>query len=79
MNQVIEAIYENGVFKPILPIDIAEHEVVAIKVIYLDEWQARFAGIIEKIHNKTSRHSADEVEDDIALAIREVRKAKYGD
>jgi len=48
MNQVIEAIYENGVFKPLLPIDIEEHEVVAIKVIHLDEWQARFASIIEK-------------------------------
>jgi len=74
MNQVIEAIYENGVFKPLLPIDIKEHEVVAIKVIHLDEWQARFAGIIEKIHKKTTQHSSDEVEEDIALAVKEARK-----
>jgi predicted DNA-binding antitoxin AbrB/MazE fold protein len=79
MNQVIDAIYENGVFRPLLPIDIKEHEVVAIKVIHLDEWQARFGSIIEKIHKKTTKHSSDEIEEDIVLAVNDVRKTKYGD
>ncbi|MBI3399555.1 MAG: antitoxin family protein [Deltaproteobacteria bacterium] len=32
MHRIIEAIYENGVFKPLQKIDIKEHEKVGIKV-----------------------------------------------
>lgn len=72
MPKTIEAIYENGVFKPLQDVEFKEHEKVAIKIIPLDEWQARFNRIIEKIHKKTAHYTPEEIEADIAEAIKEV-------
>ena len=79
MSRVINAVFENGVFKPLQDIDIKEHEKVTIKVIPLDEWQERFNRVIKKIHEKTSKFTPEEIEADIAEAIKEVRKTKRGD
>lgn len=76
MSKVIDAVFENGVFKPLQKVEIKEHEKVAIKVISLDEWQARFDGIIEKIHKKAALRTSEEIESDISQAVKEVRKAK---
>ncbi|MCX5896129.1 MAG: antitoxin family protein [Proteobacteria bacterium] len=65
MSQVFNAIYENGVFKPVQEVKVKEHEKVTIKVISLDEWQARFNRIIEKIHKKSIRYTSDQIEVDI--------------
>lgn len=78
MSKVIEAVFEDGVFKPLQNVEVKEHEKVAIKIISLDEWQARFNRIIEKIHKKTVKYSSEEIESDIAEAIKEVREAKRG-
>jgi predicted DNA-binding antitoxin AbrB/MazE fold protein len=48
MSKIIDAIYEDGVFKPIQHVDVKEHEKVAIKVVPIDEWQERFNRIIKK-------------------------------
>jgi len=74
MLQVINAIFEHGVFKPIYPIQMKEHERVTIKVVSQDDWQERFNRVIEKIHRNTSRYNSEEIEDDISKAIHEVRK-----
>ena len=55
MSQVVEAIFQNGVFKPLHPVDIKESEVVAIKVVSINEWQTKFRALIEKIHRKTAQ------------------------
>ena len=78
MSQVVEAIFQNGVFKPLHPVDIKESEIVAIKVVSIDEWQMKFRAIIEKIHQKTAQYSAEEIEEDISLALKEVRKENNG-
>lgn len=78
MPKVIDAVFENGVFKPLQPVDVKEHEKVAIKILSLDEWQSRFNRIIEKIHKKTAQYSPEEIEADIAQAVKEVREAKSG-
>jgi len=78
MSKVIDAIYENGVFKPLEKVDIKEHEKVEIKIVSRDDWQQRFDRIIGKIHKKSSQFSAEEIEADIAGAIKEVREAKRG-
>jgi predicted DNA-binding antitoxin AbrB/MazE fold protein len=39
MSQIIDVIYEDGVFKPSQHVDVKEHEKVAIKVVLIDEWQ----------------------------------------
>lgn len=76
MSKVIDAVYENGVFKPLEKVDVKENEKVEIKVISLDDWQLRFSRIINKIQKKASQFSSEEIESDIAEAIKEVRAAK---
>lgn len=78
MSQLINAIYENGVFKPLEKVKVKEHEKVEIKILSRDEWQMRFDRIVKKIHKKTSSFSAEEIETEIAAAVKEVRKAKRG-
>lgn len=78
MPKVIDAVYENGVFKPLEDVEVKEHEKVAIKIISLDEWQNRFDRIIEKIRKKAAQYSSEEIEDDISQAIKEVREQKRG-
>lgn len=78
MSQIINAIYENGVFRPERDVKVKEHERVAIKIVSLDEWQNRFNRIIEKIHRTASHYTSDEIEADIAHALHEVREDKRG-
>lgn len=78
MSRVINAIFEDGVFKPLQKVDIKEHEKVSIKVVHLDDWQKRFNQIIEKIHKKTMQFPSEEVEADITQAMKEVREGKRG-
>jgi predicted DNA-binding antitoxin AbrB/MazE fold protein len=76
MSRVIDAVFEDGVFKPLRKVDIKEHEKVTIKVMPLDEWQARFDRIIRKIHGKAAQYPSEETEADISQALREVRQGK---
>lgn len=76
MSKVIGAVFEDGVFKPLEKIKVKEHEKVTIKVIPDAEWQKRFDRIIKKIHKKTAKFSSEEIELNIAEAIKEVREAK---
>lgn len=78
MSQLITAIFENGVFKPIQNVDVREHEKVTIKVVSLYDWQKRFDRIMNKIHEKTALYSSEEIESDIIQAANEVREEKNG-
>ncbi|MEW5744702.1 MAG: antitoxin family protein [Nitrospirota bacterium] len=78
MSKVIDAVFEDGVFKPLQAVEVKEHEKVAIKVISLDEWQSRFNRIIEKIHKRAAQYGSEEIEQDISQAIEEVREEKRG-
>ena len=78
MSQVVEAIFQNGVFKPLHPVDTKESEVVAIKVVSINEWQTKFRALIEKIHRKTAQYSAEEIEENISEALKEARKERNG-
>jgi predicted DNA-binding antitoxin AbrB/MazE fold protein len=78
MTEVINAVFENGVFKPLEKIEIKEHEKVTIKILSLDQWQTRFNHIIEKIHKKANQYTSEEIEKDISQAIKEVREEKRG-
>ena len=48
MAEVIHAVFENGVFKPLEKIEMKENEKVTIKILYLDQWQSRFNRVIER-------------------------------
>lgn len=77
MSQLVEAIYENGVFKPLQHIPMKEHQKVEIRVISVEDWSHRFNRIIEKIHRQSSTYSSNEIEEDISLSINDVRAKKY--
>ena len=76
MSQIIDAIYEDGVFKPSQHVDVKEHEKVAIKVVPIDEWQERFNKIIKKLHDRAVHYTPEEIEKDISYAVKEVREEK---
>jgi len=78
MSKVIDAVFENGVFKPLEAVEVKEHEKVAIKIVSLDEWQNRFNRIIDKIHKKAAQYTSEEIENDISQATKEVREEKRG-
>jgi predicted DNA-binding antitoxin AbrB/MazE fold protein len=79
MAQIIEAVFENGVFRPLQPVKITDREVVSIKILSSGEWQSRFARVIEKIHKNAAQYRAEEIEADILSAVKEVRNRKNGD
>ena len=76
MPKVIDAVYEDGVFKPLEKVKVKEHEKVSIKIISHEEWRKQFDRIIKKIHKQTAKFSPEEIEADIAEAIKEVMAAK---
>lgn len=78
MSQLISAVFENGVFRPMQNIEMKEHEEVTMKVVSMDDWQERFDQIIAKIHKKAASYSPAEIESDIIQAITEVREVGNG-
>jgi predicted DNA-binding antitoxin AbrB/MazE fold protein len=79
MTEVINAVFKNGVFRPLEKIEMKEHEKVIIKILSLDQWQTGFNRVIEKIHKRANQYTYEEIEKDISQAIKEVRKEKRGD
>ncbi len=76
MSKVIEAVFEDGVFKPTQKIRLKDKQRVQIKILSDDDWQKRFDKVIKSIHSKTACFPPEEIEKDIQEAIKEVRKAK---
>ncbi len=78
MSQVIQAIYENGVFKPLQKVSVRDHETVALRVVPLEDWQARFAAVIARLQAKAVARPPEEIEEDIRLTLAEAREEKRG-
>lgn len=77
MSQLVEAIYENGVFKPLRHLSMKEHQRVELRVVSVEDWAQRLNRIIEKIHRQSSKYASDEIEKDISQAFKDVRGKKY--
>lgn len=73
MSHVVNAVYENGVLKPTGKIRLKEKQQVQIQILSEDDWQKRFDKVIKSIRSKTAKFSQEEIERDIAEAIKEVR------
>ncbi len=76
MSKVIDAVFENGVFKPKKKIRLKDRKQVQLQILSEDDWQKRFDRILKSIRSKTAKFSPEEIEADIEEAIKEVRKAK---
>lgn len=67
MNQRIQAIYENGILRPLQPLDLPEGNIVWIKIIRILEDDASFIENIEKdlseLDKNESEHLKKEIDD----------------
>jgi predicted DNA-binding antitoxin AbrB/MazE fold protein len=73
MGKTIEAIYENGVFKPERKLRMKEHQKVRIQILPDDDWKERFDKALKSIRSKAAQFTQEEIERDIEEAIKEVR------
>ena len=76
MSKVIEAVFENGVFKPTTKIRLKDKQKVQIQILNDKDWQQRFDKALKSIRRKAAKFTSEEIEADIAEAIKEVREAK---
>lgn len=73
MSKVIEAVFENGVLKPVKKLRLKDKQQVKIQIINDEDWQERFDRALKSIRSKAARFSTEEIETDIEEAIKEVR------
>lgn len=78
MTQLINAVYQHGVFKPLAHVKLHENQKVRISV--TDEDPARsdkkWNALLKTVHRRSRKFSSKEIESDITAAIREVRAKK---
>ena len=76
MSKVIEAVFEDGVLKPIKKLRLKDKQQVKIQILNDEDWQERFDRALKSIRSKAARFSPEEIEADIAEAIKEIRSAR---
>ena len=76
MPKTIDAIYENGVFKPLKKIRLKDKQQVQIQILSDKDWQKNFDRALKAIRSKTAMFSTKEIETDIKDAIKEVRTSR---
>jgi len=74
LPELIEAIYENGVLKPLEPIDLKEHERVEITITSKSRWASEFKKLLALTHERTKIFPPEEIEADITKAYEEVHQ-----
>ncbi|OGW40459.1 MAG: hypothetical protein A2Y97_04310 [Nitrospirae bacterium RBG_13_39_12] len=78
MSKVIEAVFENGVLKPVKKLRLKDKQQVKIQILNDEDWQERFDRVLKSIRSKAARFSPEQIEADIARAIKEVMETKRG-
>ena len=76
MSRVIDAVYENGVFKPVKKVHLKDKQQVKIQILSDEDWQERFDRALKSVRSKAARFPPEKIEADIEEAIKEVRKAR---
>ena len=71
MQKIIEAVYENGVFKPKKKLPIPEHSRIRLAIVSEDEWAGEFKALLKKVHSRTKKFPSKEIERDITFASKE--------
>ena len=74
MPKTINAIYENGVFKPLEPVLLKEHEKVKLDINLDERLRNQFKKLTESIYKRTDKYSTEEIEANITEAFREVQE-----
>lgn len=74
MTQTIQAVYEHGVLKPLQHLRLKEHERVNVQVISITKWRKALEKLLARVQSQAAKFSAEEIEQDITLAVEEVRR-----
>ncbi|MEK6591201.1 MAG: antitoxin family protein [Nitrospinota bacterium] len=74
MLKTINAIYEDGVFKPLEPISMDEHEKVRLDINLDERLRKQLEELTENIYKRTDKYSSKEIEANITEAYREVQE-----
>jgi predicted DNA-binding antitoxin AbrB/MazE fold protein len=74
--KTINAIYEDGVFKPLEPISLDEHEKVRPDINPDERLRKQLEELTEDIYKRTDKYSSEEIEANITEAYGEVQE-KY--
>ncbi len=74
MLKIINAIYEDGVFKPLEPISLDEHEKVRLDINPDERLRKQLEELAEDIYKRTDKYSSEEIEANITEAYREVQE-----
>ena len=74
MLKTINAIYEDGVFKPLEPISLDEHEKVRLDINLDERLRKQLEELAEDIYKRTDKYSSEEIEANITEACREVQE-----
>ena len=74
MPKTINAIYEDGVFKPLEPISLTDHERVMLDINLDDRLRKQLEDLTESIYKRTDKYSSEEIEANITEASREVQE-----
>lgn len=74
MLKTINAIYEDGVFKPLEPISLDEHEKVRLDINPDERLRKQLEELAEDIYKRTDKYSSEEIEANITEAYREVQE-----
>ncbi len=74
MSITINAIYEEGVLKPLDKVPLREHEKVKIDINPDEKLKKRLKHLTESIYKRTNKFSSKEIEQNISLAYGEIRE-----
>ena len=73
MPKTIEAIYEDGVFKPLDQVPLPEHTKIRLTLSPPKDWSDKFRRFLNKVHQRTKNIPPETIERDITLASRKKR------
>lgn len=62
MSKTVEAVYENGVFKPVVPIDMPEHKKLLLVIEEETEVSAKILSLASNVYKGFSTKDIEEVE-----------------
>ena len=67
----VQAVFEDGVLRPVEDLGLQEHERVRLIVTSEAEWQQKFAALLDRVQSKTDAFAPDEIEAEITAATQE--------
>ena len=76
MSKVIDAVFEDGVFKPVKKLRLKDKKQVKIQILNDEDWQIKFDRVLKAIRAKTAGFPTAEIEADVEKAVNEVRNRR---